>query len=444
MVQVRPGQDAPPPPCQIGYLPEGLHWLAKSSTQGRFRTLSSTRSPGPSGFSLYDAELVLPVPLKLRGGPDEYTIQNLTSFKLLDVAVIAPTEAEFSGSRGLAIRWHEALSPPLRKGAWESRQARRQKGREEEAERKKKPTSEKATEVFTKAENEAKGDKTKDELKPLPAEGDADVRARVDQILNRPVNVNAEQVPRKDVLNQVASQARFRYDLDDKAIAKDNVDLGKPMTLKAPRIAARDALADVLGTVGLSYRVTEDGSLYITTAARLAEDSNKQGAAIEGPPIKLTLSLPFKRDNPSYRELTRDSYARRLARQGLREEVLNALLDQYADAMFAPEGLIVLAHYSRDAIDEAALLDVFPAPRKLVRTAVLVIHGIDPRLQDKARELVAKLGDNAPKTREDAESKLYELGSVAVPVLEDALRNKDLEIVFRAERLLLKMNRQVP
>jgi hypothetical protein len=29
-------------------------------------------------------------------------------------------------------------------------------------------------------------------------------------------------------------------------------------------------------------------------------------------------------------------------------------------------------------------------------------------------------------------------------VLEDALRNKDLEVVFRAERLLLKLNRQVP
>jgi hypothetical protein len=28
--------------------------------------------------------------------------------------------------------------------------------------------------------------------------------------------------------------------------------------------------------------------------------------------------------------------------------------------------------------------------------------------------------------------------------LEDALRNKDVEIVFRAERLLLRLNRQVP
>ena len=97
-----------------------------------------------------------------------------------------------------------------------------------------------------------------------------------------------------------------------------------------------------------------------------------------------------------------------------------------------------------EAIDEAVLMEVFPTPKKLVRTALVVVHGIDPRLQDRARELVQRLGNDLPKTREEAESKLFELGPVAVPVLEDALRNKDVEIVFRAERLLLKLNRQVP
>jgi hypothetical protein len=36
------------------------------------------------------------------------------------------------------------------------------------------------------------------------------------------------------------------------------------------------------------------------------------------------------------------------------------------------------------------------------------------------------------------------MGPVAVPALEDALTNKDVEIVFRAERVLLKLNRPVP
>ncbi len=417
---------------QIGYLPEA-HWLQKLR---RIETaLYQERESRGERFLAYDAELKVPVPVKLRGGPDEYTLQNLTGYALLDVAIIAPVEG------GYRVGWLDELPAAAPEVMREKAAKEKEK---EEPKKQKKTDRERAEEVFRKGEADAKKEKDKDEPKPLPAEADADVRARVDQILNRPVNVNAEQAPRSEVLNRVAGQARLRYELDEKTIIKADVNLAKPMTLKAVSVAARDALAEVLGTVGLSYRVTEDGTLFVTTAARLAEDAAKKGAAIEGPPIKLTLSQPLKASNPSYRELAHDSYARRLARQGLREEALDSLLEQYGEALFAPEGLIVLAHFSRDAIDEAVLLDVFPAPKKLVRTALVVLHGIDPRLQDRARELVQRLGDNLPKTREEAESKLFELGPVAVPALEDALRNKDVEIVFRAERVLLRLNRQVP
>ena len=83
--------------------------------------------------------------------------------------------------------------------------------------------------------------------------------------------------------------------------------------MKAPSIAARDALADVLGNIGLSYRVTDEGKLFITTAARLADEAGKKGGVIEGPPVKLVMSQPRKPADPSYQELTRDALARRLA-----------------------------------------------------------------------------------------------------------------------------------
>ena len=416
----------------LGYLPEG-HWLTK--LRGVEPALYHQRESRSERFLAYDTELTVPIPIKLRGGPDEYTLQNLTGYRLLDIAVVARTDD------GYRVGWLDELASATPEGSTEAAK----KTKDEAA--KKKSDRAKVDEVFAKADADAKKEadkKDKDEPKPLPAEADASVKARVDQILNRPVTLNAEMSPRKEVLDLVAGQARLRYELDEPTLSKAEVDLGKPTTLKAAGIAARDALAEVLGTVGLSYRVTEDGTLFITTAARLAEDSGKKGAVIEGPPVKLTLSQPLKPSNPSYRELTRDSYARRLARQGLREEVLQTVLNQYADALFAPDGLNVLAHYTREAIDEAVLLDVFPAPKKLVRTALVVVHGVDPRLQDRARALVQKLGDDLPKAREAAEAQLYALGPVAVPVLEDALRNSDVEIVFRAERLLLRLNRQVP
>jgi hypothetical protein len=215
------------------------------------------------------------------------------------------------------------------------------------------------------------------------------------------------------------------------------------MTLKAGSIAARDALAEVLGTVGLSYRITDEGSLFITTAARLAAETGKK-VVIEGPPVKLTLGQPMKPGDSSFREVTRDAYTRRLTAQGMRAEVIKVYLDQYGADLFQPKGLIVLAHLSREAIDEVTLLDVFPAPQKIVRTAVVVAHGVDPRLQDQARVLIRQLGDPAPKSREAAETQLFEMGPVAVPVLEDALREKDIEVVFRAERILMRLNRPVP
>ena len=422
---------SPPAGVPLGFLPDA-HWLQKLRRVES--ALYHQRESRAERFLAYDAELTVPIPLKLRGGPDEYTLHNLTGFRLLDVAVIAPTDD------GYRVGWLDELPSAAPEGTADEAA----KAKDEAKKKKKKTDREQAEDVFTKAETDAKKEKDKDKPKPLPAEGDANVRARMDQLLNRPVTVNVEQAPRKSVLDFVTGQARLRYELDDKTIAKADVDLGKSMSLKAAGVAARDALADVLGTVGLSYRVTEDGTLFITTAARLAEDSGKKGAAIEGPPVKLTLSQPLKPTDPSYRELTHDSYARRLERQGLREEVLQALLDQHAENLFAPEGLIVLAHFSREAIDEAVPLDVFPAPKKLVRTALVVLHGIDPRLQDQARTLVQRLGDELSKAREEAETQLFELGPVAVPALEDALRNNDLEIVFRAERLLLRLNRQVP
>jgi hypothetical protein len=417
---------APPENVPPSNLPEA-HWV--QSLRGAGQALYLQYQTHFERFVAYDVEVALPAPVKLRGGPNEYTLQNLTDRKLLDVAVIAPTE------KGYRVGWLDELPAAAPKEEPEA------KKKEDEA-KKKRSDKQKADEVFKEAESKDKKDK--DEPAPLPPEGDPTVRARVDQVLNRPITIAVEQAPRKELLDLIANQARFRYELDEKTIAKGEIDLGQPAELKAANVAARDALADVLGGAGLSYRVTEAGTLYVTTAARLAEDGNKKGTVVEGPPVKLTLSQPLKPSDPSYRELTRDTYARRLAGQGLREGPAQALLAQYGKAVFEPGEVVVLAHLSREALDEAVLLDVFPPPKKFTRVALVVTHGIDPRLQDRARALVRQLGDDSPGTRDEAEGRLFVMGPVAVPALEDALADKDVEVVFRVERLLLKLNRPVP
>ena len=59
----------------------------------------------------------------------------------------------------------------------------------------------------------------------MPAEGDATVRARVDQLLNQPVAVTVEQAPRREVLDLITRQARLRYEVDDRTLAKEQIDL---------------------------------------------------------------------------------------------------------------------------------------------------------------------------------------------------------------------------
>jgi hypothetical protein len=410
---------APPPQIPPSYLPE-THWLEKlrAADPALFLKYESHFER----FIAYDAELTLPIPLRIRGGPNEYTLQNLTGQKLLDVAVIVPTP------EGYRVGWLDELPT-----------AAPEKKKEDSATTKK-SDKDKADAFFKEGEKK----KDDDEPPPLPAEADANVRARVDQQLNRPVVVTVEKAPRRQVLDLITGQVRLRYELDDRTLAKADINLTQTMSMNANSIAARDALAELLGNLGLSYRVAEDGRLFITTAARLSEDVSKKGSVIEGPPVTLVMPPPMKASNPSYAEVTRHALARRLAGLGLRDSVAQVLMAQYGKALFEPTELIILVHLSRAAIDDAVGLDIFPTPKKLVRTALLVVHGVDPRLQDRARALVQQLGDLSPKVRETAESTLATMGPVALPALEDALINKDVEIVFRAERLLLKLNRPVP
>jgi hypothetical protein len=408
-----PPADIPPP-----YLPES-HWFTKLRDEKT--ALYLKHDSVYERFIAYDTELTVPVPLKLRGGPDEYTLQNLTGRRLLDVAVIAPSDT------GFRIGWLDELpaAAPAEKI--------------EEPKKAKTTAEEKAEALFKEPEA-----KKADEPTPLPPEGDADIKAQVDQQLNRPITANIDQAPRKEVLSFIAGQVRIGYELDDKTLAKADVNMAQPTSLKANGIAARDALAELLGGAGLSYRVTEAGKLFITTAARLADEAGKKGKVIEGPPVKLVMSQPVKPSAPTFKEVTRDTLIKRLTAQGLRDEAVQNLMRQYGDVLFEPGELIVLVHLSREAIDDAVLLEVFPPSKKMVRTALLVVHGIDPRLQDRAKNFVKQLGDESYKVREAAEARLLELGPVSVPSLEDALKDKDVEIVFRAERLLLRLGRPVP
>ena len=247
----------PPAGIPQSYLTEN-HWLNK--LRDKEKALYLKHESHYERFIAYDTEVVAPVPLKIRGGPDEYTLQNLTGRRLVDVAVIAPTDS------GYRVGWLDELptaapeTTPTRAADKDRKGRRGQEGRgagskkEESQEKKddaKKTPEQKAQAVFDEAEAAGKEKKkAEEELPPLPAEGDANVKARVDQVLNRPIVMNVDNAPRREVIGMIAGQARFRYELDDKGIAKAEIDMNQGVTVKSPNIAPRDALAEVLGGAG--------------------------------------------------------------------------------------------------------------------------------------------------------------------------------------------------
>ncbi len=256
--------------------------LAPWPSQGR-NLLYHQRESRAERFLAYDTELTVPIPLKLRGGPDEYTLQSLTEYRLLDVAVIAPTE------NGYRVGWLDDLpsgTPDGKDGT--SVKKAKEKG---SSGTEKKSSTEKAAEVFEKADEDARRKARRRRRTPpsLSRPKGMRVSRRVDQVLNRPITVNVEQAPRKEVLDLVTSQARIRYELDEKTLIKEEVDLGKTMTLKAGNLAAprcpgrgarhgRPELPRHRGRE-VSSSPRPPGSL---------ERHRQEGAVIEGPPVKLT------------------------------------------------------------------------------------------------------------------------------------------------------------
>jgi len=89
-------------------------------------------------------------------------------------------------------------------------------------------------------------------------------------------------------------------------------------------------------------------------------------------------------------------------------------------------------------LDKLLQLEVVPQAQKVSRIALVVVRDIDPAVADEISELIGQLGDASWERREAAMTELRKIGVKAKPQLEKAVKekDKDLEIVYRAEQLL--------
>jgi hypothetical protein len=95
-------------------------------------------------------------------------------------------------------------------------------------------------------------------------------------------------------------------------------------------------------------------------------------------------------------------------------------------------------------LDKVLPLEIVPAPKRLSRIALVVVTGIDPALGEELDTWIKQLADPSWPKREQAMKEIQQLGMKAQPALQKALKDKDIEVVHRAEQLLEILNPDAP
>ncbi len=156
--------------------------------------------------------------------------------------------------------------------------------------------------------------------------------------------------------------------------------------------------------------------------------------------VEVTLSEPLAAGSEQAISQTTKALAERLAKTGLTADEAQGFVERFGGLLFEGDAVVVACRVDAGLIDEKLPLSVFPEPTKIVRVPIVVLRNADPQLPNEVDHLIVQLGDRKFAVREAAQQRLLELGPLAFPALQKSLNNSDLEIVIRAEWLLLNQN----
>ncbi len=184
--------------------------------------------------------------------------------------------------------------------------------------------------------------------------------------------------------------------------------------------------------------------------AAAAKEAPKDGAEVKNAPaaapaagFEVTLSDPLPAGSPEAAALTTRALSDRLQRAGSNAHEAELFVAHYEHALFDSEAIVILCRLDPSVIEEKIRLSIFPEPAKTVRVAMVLMRNVDPQFSSEIERLVAELGHAKYSVREAAQKRLTELGSLAFGPLYNALKNPDLEVVLRAERILLNQNQSL-
>ncbi|QDT21104.1 hypothetical protein HG66A1_28970 [Gimesia chilikensis] len=203
--------------------------------------------------------------------------------------------------------------------------------------------------------------------------------------------------------------------------------------LKAEAAAEEAAKLKVLGD-----QLRNVGALPQLLSGKAA-DSKKPATPAKTETKVDPVKIPYVEKQPVSREQILSFWGDYLSKRGLGKseiEYVQRILNEYG---FREDQATVIYCMDEGVLDKSIPLELTPHPDVLRRIALVILVDVDPALQKHIDLLIAQLGDPVWAKREEAQQELAEYGRAAQKQLQQATKNKDLEIVFRSEQLLEKI-----
>jgi len=210
----------------------------------------------------------------------------------------------------------------------------------------------------------------------------------------------------------------------------------------AAQQAAAVELAKAAAAVKTALVKVAGGDAAQPSAPAQPAAAQAPAAQLAGDPVDVEMSAPLGKDAPEMAAAQKE-LADSLKKQGLTEAEVELFMERAAPSIFGAKETIVVCRPPAEMIEERLPLVTYPAALKTVRTALVVLRNVDPKLKEDVNKLVTNLGAADYAEREAASTRLLQLGRLAVPALKAALKSPDIEVQFRAEKILLDQGEKV-
>ncbi len=176
-----------------------------------------------------------------------------------------------------------------------------------------------------------------------------------------------------------------------------------------------------------------------TLAKTSAKPSTKPKAVAPAAKKVPAVEVPFSENASQSQASILSIWEKKLVELGLGKPEITHVLNILRQHAFRKDQATVVYCMDEGYLDKILPIEITPFPDVTRRIAIVILLDADPALQKRIDQLILQLGDTNWEQREAAQKKLEEYGKAAQSQLQKASKNKDLEIVFRAEQILSKL-----